>query len=143
MARRIEVQGEIARVPLRKDGSVFALVDSKLIETLHPWTWSLHPCGRGKHYARAVRHPDTGEFARIYMHRYLAQLHLPAPARAGMVVDHINGNSLDNRLCNLRWLEAAANRWMHAKHGQMKGVDACLLELSTLVDLNHDHAIPF
>lgn len=68
-----------------------ALVDDDVFvwASLHRW----HASGkRGKFYA--ARRLLSGQ--RIYLHRLL----LSAPA--GYVVDHINGNSLDNQRSNLR-----------------------------------------
>lgn len=58
---------------------------------------------------------------RIYLHRFL----LNAPK--GVLIDHINGNPLDNRKCNLRMVTVAQNNMNSAvginkKSGLPKGV---------------------
>ena len=68
----------------------FAIVDAEDYDRLmrHKWT---AVCFGGRFYAQR----NGGGYS-IMMHREI--MHAPK----GMVVDHINGNGLDNRKCNLR-----------------------------------------
>lgn len=62
------------------------IVDNNMFDYLNQWKWTLE-----KRYAvRKVKNKA------IYMHRLVAK---PSD---GLEVDHINGNSLDNRKTNLR-----------------------------------------
>lgn len=67
------------------------LVDDEDYAWLNQWKWYARKSDTKTYAARS----KTG-FAAIKMHRAITQ------APAGMVVDHINGDSLDNRRCNLR-----------------------------------------
>lgn len=84
-----------------------ALVDDKDFDRLNRAKWNEYKNASGIHYARRAlggpppRHTE-------YMHRVV----LNAPA--GMEVDHINGNGLDNRRANLRLCT-------HAENGKNKG----------------------
>lgn len=72
------------------NSDLFAIVDDEDFEHLSRYKWKADV---GKNWVRAYTHIGvkwTG------MHRLI----LKPPE--GMVVDHINGNSLDNRRCNLR-----------------------------------------
>lgn len=64
------------------------VVDDADYEALRQHRWCLQ--GQNKYVARRV----NGEI--VFLHRLLANV------PAGMWVDHINGNKLDNRRCNLR-----------------------------------------
>ena len=68
----------------------FAIVDAADYERLNRYRWNAFDSG-GKIYARRSYPGGT-----ILMHREIMQ------TPDGMVVDHINGNSLNNRQCNLR-----------------------------------------
>ncbi|MDF2994521.1 MAG: Stahl75 [Xanthobacteraceae bacterium] len=63
------------------------------------WRWQVQKAGPIR-YARR-----TGPSGTIYMHRLIAQ---PPP---GMVVDHIDGNGLNNQRSNLRVLTFGQNLW--------------------------------
>lgn len=84
-------------------------------ELLKPYTWSLHRCGKGKLYARALRNPHTKEVEPVYMHRLIANQHLGPPPTAKHVVDHDDGDGLNNRRLNLSWQTGAHNRWRTAR----------------------------
>jgi HNH endonuclease/Homeodomain-like domain len=74
-----------------------ALYDERHFEALSRISWSL-----GHGYARHIAYdPATGKrHHRFQMHRLIWELEygLPVPGS----IDHINGNRLDNRVCNLR-----------------------------------------
>jgi hypothetical protein len=75
-------------MPLRdRNGSIRAMtyIDEADRATVEAYKWHLSHWG----YACCSR-PD------MRLHRFIMQ------AAAGLVVDHINGNKLDNRRCNLR-----------------------------------------
>jgi hypothetical protein len=75
-----------------------ATVDAADYPWLSQYPWSAKRLGR-KWYACWRRGRRT-----IFMHRLIMQ---PGP---GLVVDHIDGNGLNNRRCNLRVCTAAQNR---------------------------------
>lgn len=80
----------------------FALVDNDFA-FLAQWRWQASSnSGSGKPYARRTENID-GRQCNIYMHRVVCEV------PQGAQVDHINGDRLDNRRCNLRPCSAAEN----------------------------------
>ena len=77
-------EGDVKQIPLG-DG-LFAYVDAADFEWLNQWTWHLSG-GYAMRYHRGKV---------IYMHREIVQ------PPAGMIVDHLNRNKLDNTRANLR-----------------------------------------
>lgn len=75
----------------------FAKVDNEDFDKVRSIKWH-----KNKRYARSN---DTG-----YMHKMI----IDCPE--GMEIDHINGNGLDNRRCNLRVCSASENSCNTAKH---------------------------
>jgi hypothetical protein len=96
-----------------------ALVDAEDYEWLNQHRWHASPAtGHSTVYAkRSTRHGS------VFMHRMIMQ-----PPK-GMVVDHINGNGLDNRRCNLRICTRQENAQNRRKHVDGKsrfiGVSPC------------------
>ena len=82
-------------IPLTKDK--FAIVDAEDYERLSKYKW--HTLKNRRNYYAKRRGPHR----MVSMHRVI----LNAPA--GLVVDHINHNGLDNRKSNLRLCTAAEN----------------------------------
>ena len=87
-----------------------AIVDAEDYEWLSRHKWHVTPSPRsGTFYARRRR----GKGA-LLMHREIMN------APEGMVVDHINGNGLDNRRCNLRICTQGENCRNSCKHSDGK-----------------------
>jgi len=105
---------ELRYIPLTR--GLFAIVDAADYEWLSRHRWTAQ--GGGKPYA--CRRPTTGT---IWMHRLIMQ------APDGMVVDHIDGNSLNNRRSNLRICTPRQNTANRAKTrngtSRFKGVHFC------------------
>lgn len=85
-------------IPLTKGR--MALVDDEDFEVLSRHKW---------HYAAAgyaCWREYSGQKSKVhFMHRYILN------AKPGMTIDHINGNSLDNRKSNLRICSQQQNVW--------------------------------
>lgn len=82
-------------IPLTQ--GAYTIVDDNAPEWVFEISWHLHR-SNGNVYARGKR---KGE--KIFLHRLLTR------APRGLVVDHVNGNSLDNRLTNLRRCKQSTN----------------------------------
>jgi hypothetical protein len=87
-------------IPISKGFEV--LVDDEDFERLQRYRWFVNERGPCRHAYRCWM--KNGVKGRIYLHREI----LGAPS--GMVVDHINGNGLDNRRINLRLCTQKQNR---------------------------------
>ena len=91
--RPIFVMGGVGYVPLSQD--LYALVDPADIPLVASWVWSARRKTRNIY---AVRNDKSGSKARtVSLHMHIL------PPTPGYVVDHVNGNSLDNRRANLRY----------------------------------------
>lgn len=104
----------------RRNGDVcgFALVDHEHFAALSRFQWRLLP---GKTVAYAARYTrDGGKFRAILMHREIL-----GEVVNGLFADHINGDGLDNRRCNLRTATRSQNvrnrRTGHKPSGRLKG----------------------
>jgi len=91
---------------IRLTRNLHAIVDAEDYEWLSRYKWHTNPSKRnGTIYAkRTVGH------SAVLMHRMIM-----CPPK-GMVVDHINGNGLDNRRCNLRICTRQENARNRRKH---------------------------
>ncbi len=77
-----------------------AIVDDEDWKHLSRWRWKVLKCKGGKFYACR-----STKSATILMHRVVAK------ASDGMLVDHKNGNGLDNRRDNLRLATQSQNQF--------------------------------
>ena len=94
----------------------WALIDESDIGLVSSFSWSASPAkqAREKYYAKTKIGGTT-----VYMHRMIIG------ARKGDLVDHINGNTLDNRRANLRIVDHSLNclnRPVKARSG-LRGVE--------------------
>lgn len=82
----------------------FALVDDADAETIGHFKWMAKPkqCAEGGFYAQRTIRPH-GKKCTLYLHRAIVG------AAHGQVVDHINGDGLDNRRENLRITDLSGN----------------------------------
>jgi hypothetical protein len=112
-----------SKITLGKSGK-FAIVDSEDFEWLSTWKWQYINSG----YANRVtnvggRISVGGAYVNIPMHRAITK------CEKGLVVDHINGNKLDNRKENLRVCSHTQNLWnsSYSKRGVSgyRGVSWC------------------
>lgn len=83
-----------------------AIVDDADYGWLCRWRWCALRRGRRFYAVRMSRH-SSGRQVKIYMHRQILGL-VPGDGKHG---DHINGDELDNRRCNLRACTNQENRW--------------------------------
>lgn len=84
-------------IPLTR--GLFALADAEDAEMLAQYSWS---CSGGRHVHAAARDIHA-KGKHVKMHRVVMG------AKPGDIVDHINGDPLDNRKANLRLVTAAQN----------------------------------
>jgi hypothetical protein len=107
---------EPVRVTLSKCGEYFTLIDAEFLPLLEGRTFSLHHCGKGKLYARQQWCKVTKQNILLYLHQLIAPLVIgPAPG-PGYVIDHEDGDGLNNQGYNFRWLKSYDNRWKYARH---------------------------
>lgn len=85
----------------------WAKVDDEDYFEMVSWKWTLHSHGY------ATRWGGKGN---VYMHREIAR---PAP---GLIVDHVNGDKLDNRRSNLRAVGQSENQQNRMKRASKKGL---------------------
>lgn len=80
-----------------------AIVDDEDFEALAQYRWFVSQGHSGFYAVRHVRQ-ESGGWKIGKMHRIIMN------APKGATVDHINGNTLDNRRCNLRFATHGQNR---------------------------------
>lgn len=97
--RPIRVEGDVAYVPLTKGYE--AIMDAADVPLADKWNWYAKiNCGRV--YACRNGYSDKGR-TNIYLHRVILNSPLDK------VGDHISGDSLDNRMANLRVATTSEN----------------------------------
>jgi hypothetical protein len=92
-------QGKVTKIPLTQ--GQFALIDKEYADEVNKYKWFSNWSPRMCSY-RAVRTDRSGTRQKtISMNRFIWEL-VNGPIPIGLRIDHINGNTLDNRICNLR-----------------------------------------
>jgi hypothetical protein len=97
------------QIPIRKRGGhirAYAIVDEDTFSDLSKRRWSGRKAQTKspKWYAQTRHDLPCGRSTMVTMHALVM-----GPRPSGMVIDHINGNSLDNRRCNLRFATPGQN----------------------------------
>ena len=93
---------------------LIAICDPEDVPLLGGVTWSASTLGRNSYAHRWVRLPD-GTKVNVRMHRVIC------PPAAGEVIDHLNGDGLDNRRSNLRSSTHALNIHRSRRAGKISG----------------------
>lgn len=96
-------------------GALQAIVDSQDADRVRMHRWKMTRSVYGIGYAITKVDGKT-----VSMHRLIF-----GQSCDGSIVDHINGNTLDNRRCNLRIADDAQNQWNRSKRAgrsKFKGV---------------------
>ncbi len=93
----------------------YSLVDSKKFKFINQYKWCLSYTSSTHYYAKR----DNKEGKTEYLHWYIV-----GKPPLGLMVDHINGNTLDNRRKNLRIVNARKNAQNRTYHrlGKLAGV---------------------
>ena len=104
------------KIPLTR--GKFAIIDDADLEWLNQWKWRYQ---YGQWGGYATRRDSKDGY--IYMHRFILGI------SGKMEGDHINGDGLDNRRCNLRPCTSSQNK-MNRRKGEgytslYKGVSWC------------------
>lgn len=79
------------------------IVDDDDFEELNKYKWTYSNSGYAERY-NPIAWKEKGIHSKIPMHREINK------TPTGMFTDHINGNKLDNRKCNLRTCNKSQNR---------------------------------
>lgn len=104
MKNNYEIRGDVSAIFINtRIGEVHEfIVDTSELPSIlsHPYAWTL--TGSGKMYAGA---PNKGGGSKtIRLHRFIMN------PPDDMMIDHINGDTKDNRRCNLREVTSAQNQ---------------------------------
>jgi hypothetical protein len=83
-----------------QDGTIYiiltqgkvAIIDSNIHHLIRKYRWIVSRQPKNRFYAYA----HLGKNNNLIMHRFISS------AKKGVQINHINGNTLDNRICNLR-----------------------------------------
>lgn len=92
---------DYCEVPVGKN--YVALVDKSDFRLVRGKTWHARIDGTRVSAGHSYRDPATKKTVNVHMHRLIMG------AVAGQIVDHANGNALDNRRLNLRFATPAQN----------------------------------
>lgn len=96
MTKKIPLSGKYGK-------GKFALVDDEDFERVSQHRWHCRPCANTEYALSSIRQPQTHKFVKVHLHRFILD------AQSGQIVDHINGNGLDDRRSNLRFVSSAQN----------------------------------
>ena len=97
--RAVRIEGEIAYIPLTKGYE--AIIDADDVKLLNDFNWSA--ClSKGTFYAVRTEY-SSGAKRKVSLH------HLIFKPLSGFVIDHIDGNGLNNSRTNLRYASSEQN----------------------------------
>ena len=92
------------KIPLTRNK--VTLVDERDFKDLNQFKWSVNLSRKMWYATRRAKGPDGMWNIQVMMHHQII-----GKPKKGLEVDHINGNSLDNRRKNLRICTKSENQW--------------------------------
>lgn len=122
--RPIQIDGPIAYIPLTKGYT--AIIDAEDVSLVKHWNWSAKESGKTVYARRASPRVQGKQCPMIPLHRVVGNI------PRGLLCDHINGNGLDNRKCNLRISDASENQCNRgAQANSQSGIKGVFFRKST------------
>lgn len=104
----------------------FSIIDECDLDILSSKSWFLkRHKGKDTLYAHANLRREDRSWGTILMHRFIMN------AATGQMVDHINGDGLDNRRSNLRFVTNQQNQFNSKPHGALSGYKGVCLDVRT------------
>lgn len=104
--KRSTVEFNVVRIKLGNIGKLkgsCALIDRDDLEKISKYRWVAR-ASKERTYVQHIINRKDGKYHALHLHRLI----MDAPSN--MMVDHINGNGLDNRKCDLRVCTHAQNQ---------------------------------
>lgn len=95
---------------------VHILVDKADEPLVNEYRWFIHTAPSGGKYVRGYHKGSANRNTRVYMHQLIMG------RRRGYVIDHVNGNSLDNRRSNLRFCTRQQNAFNRLAKSGHRGI---------------------
>lgn len=95
---------------ISKGVSYRVLYDDEFHELISKYKWNI-----SNGYARAYTGIKNGKCSFVYMHRMIA-----GDSCIGRLIDHINHDTIDNRICNIRVCDKAQNSRNATPFGRSK-----------------------
>ena len=92
-------------------------IDADCLDLVKPYAWRLHTASCKPYVCGRLR-SQGWQGPRVYLHRLIMD------AGAEHEVDHINGDGLDNRRCNLRLCTTLENHYNETRKRTYKGKPA-------------------
>lgn len=84
-------------------------VDTDNLDLIRQYSWHIKKSKDSKDYVRAS-FTENGKTKRITLHRLIMN------AKSDEMIDHIDGNTMNNMKCNLRKCNKNQNMWNRQKH---------------------------
>ena len=104
----------MAQTSIKLNNGMITIVDPENLEELMEFKWGIIKNGSYIYASRGTR-KKSEKYKKILMHRFLMN------AKEDELVDHINGNTLDNRKCNLR----IANKSTNLRNSKLRSDSNC------------------
>lgn len=137
------------RIWLSSREPVWTLVDAEDFGWISANVWNVWHAGngRGDSWMKYAKRNVGRERSTVRMHREIMIAADPGRDDAFLAahfVDHINGQTLDNRRCNLRWATKRENIANRRARGTAPGLESILADLLAELPAPHElEEIPF